>query len=69
MSFNVRSADIEVMRIRSRLKTRRADILIEGSLYTRQKRPSWNGEVAADSDGILAKDRRCLMEKRKFAAS
>jgi len=38
-SFNVRSADIEDMRIRSRLKTRRADIMIEGSLFTRQKRP------------------------------
>src|SRR5215471_8182991 len=40
MSFNVTSADIEEMRIRSRLKTRRADIMIEGSLFTRQKRPS-----------------------------
>src|SRR5215467_904153 len=40
MSFNVRYADIEEMRIRSRLKTRRADIMINGSLFTRQKRPS-----------------------------
>src|SRR5215470_5453589 len=39
-SFNVRSADIEETRIRSRLKTKRADMMIEGSLFTRQKRPS-----------------------------
>ncbi len=39
VALNVRSAGIEGMRIRSRLKTRRADIMIEGSLYTRRKRP------------------------------